>query len=225
MHLPALHAWTHDPLGLFAVPVAATHPLAVVVHPPPAAPPVHGPAVSDASPAGGETTGPAEPWWAPGGCGDFTDLRPYVPGDRLHLLDWQALARYDRLMVRRFDPEVSLATRLILDDRAGVHRRASFEELLSVLLGLVASAVDHGRPVELWTLSGLRFMVAPTPAGLAAFLPVAAVLDPRHRPGTLPGPALAGADVLGRVPVLTTPTGAERLPAVQRPAARVGVSG
>jgi len=238
LRVPSLQAWTHDPLGLFAVPVAATRPVAVVVHPQPIPPPPAGSAVPDALLAGGDMSGPAAPWWAAGGCGDFTDLRPYVPGDRLHLLDWPALARYDRLMVRRFDPEVAPAARIVLDDRAGVHRRAAFEVLLSTMLGLVAQAVDQGRPAEVWTWSGLRFSVAPTPTGIASFLPVAAVLDPRHRPGAGAGPVgwdtvgwdTVGWDTVGwetvggdTVAVLTTATGAERLPVAVRREARVVV--
>ena len=226
LRLPALRVWTHDPFGLFAVTVAATAPLAVVVHPLSSTPPDGGPSTSGDSPAGRQTSGPVEPWWALGGSGDFTDLRPYVPGDRLHLLDWPALARYDALLVRRFDPEVVAATRLVLDDRAGVHRRAAFEALLSSLLGLVERSADQGRPVEFSTLSGLRCTIPPTSEGLVAFLPVLATLDPRRAPASVVGAEpTGGSDVRRSVTVLTTATGAERLPAALRQGAQVVVAG
>lgn len=224
LHLPALPVWVHDPFGLFAVAVATTPPLAVVVHPRPAQPAGGDPPVSGSSLTGGETAG-TEPWWTDAGCGDFADLRPYVPGDRLHLVDWPALARYDRLLVRRFDPEVGAGVRLVLDDRAGVHRRAGFEQLLSVMLGLVARAVDQGQTVELSTLSGLRLTVSPTPAGIAPLLPVAATLDPRRAPDTGAGPSTTSLDGQGRATVVTTATGAERLPDALRHGAQVVVAG
>ena len=224
LHLPDLQVWVHDPFGLFALSVAATSPLAVVVHPRPTPPPAVDLPVSGASPAGEETVA-AEPWWVGAGCGDFTDLRPYVPGDRLHLVDWPALARYDRLLVRRFEPETGAGVRLVLDDRTGVHRRAGFEQLLSAMLGLVARAVDQGWTVELSTLSGLRFTVQPTPAGIASLLPVAATLDPRPAVAEEMGTPGASLDGRRRTMVVTTGTGVERLPDALRHGAQVVVAG
>lgn len=222
LYLPALRAWTHDPFGLFAVAAAATPSLSVVVHPRPISPLPDELPVSGVAPSGGEAIA-AAPWWSTGGCGDFTDLRPYVPGDRLHLIDWPALALYDRLLVRRFDPDAGAGVRIVLDDRAGVHRRASFEHLLSALLGVVELTLASGRPVELSTLSGLRFTVGPTPAGFATVLRVVSVIDPRRSETgwtMIPG---AGPGDPWQATVLTTSTGAERLPATVRDRARVVV--
>ena len=85
-------AWVHDPLGLFAVAVAATSSVVVVVHP------VRASGVTLPFSAGTRTG--AAPSSVPDVCptdsgvgGELADLRPYVPGDRLHLLHWPAFAR------------------------------------------------------------------------------------------------------------------------------------
>ena len=207
LHLPSLCAWTHDPLGLFAVPVAVTLPLSVVVHPR---------AETIASAHGGQHSPPeigdGHPLSAsggtPGGCGDFADLTPYRAGDRLHLLDWPALARYDVLLVRRFEPDATSAVRLLLDDRAGVHRRRDFDRLLGTLLGLVEAANSAGYGVELTTLSGASLAVEATPSGLARCRALAATIAPRHIAG---GPKSAGPRSPVPSTLLTTATGAERL--------------
>lgn len=215
LQLPALGVWALDPFGLFGAAVTATAPLVVVVHPRPLPTAVARPSPSagSASSAGATLAAPS-----PGaGWGDFSDLRPYVAGDRLHLIDWPALARYDRLLVRRFDPEAGAAVQLVLDDRAGVHRRADFERLLATLVGMVAAAVADGHPVEVSTLSGRSFPVPPTSEGLAAFLPVSATFAPCRTPS---GSAVRSVGAA----LLTTATGADRLPPGPSGAAEVVVA-
>jgi uncharacterized protein (DUF58 family) len=143
--------------------------------------------------------------------GEFADLRPYVAGDRLHLLHWPAFARYGTLLVRRFEPEVGAAVHIVVDDRVGVHRRDAFEDALSATLAIVADAADLGIPLELATFSGWHTTVPPTPEGVAGVLPLLATLQPSSE--------LA----IGRVPdwldsdstwltIVTTTTGESRLP-------------
>ncbi len=51
---------------------------------------------------------------------DFLDHRAYVPGDDPRHLDWRALARRDRLMVRRTETEEDLDLVLVLDLSGGM---------------------------------------------------------------------------------------------------------
>lgn len=51
---------------------------------------------------------------------EFADHRPYSPGDDLRRLDQHALARFDQLMIRRFDDEEAATVRLLLDTSASM---------------------------------------------------------------------------------------------------------
>jgi uncharacterized protein (DUF58 family) len=46
---------------------------------------------------------------------DFADFRAYYPGDDLRRLDFNALARLDRLLIKLFDAEDELTLRLLVD--------------------------------------------------------------------------------------------------------------
>ncbi len=49
---------------------------------------------------------------------DFADFRDYYPGDDLRRLDFHAMARLDRLLIKLFDAEDDLALRLLVDTSA-----------------------------------------------------------------------------------------------------------
>ncbi len=66
----------------------------------------------------------------PGFSVEFTEDRPYQPGDELRYLDWKMLARSDRLFVKQFEEETNLRSMLVLDvsasmDWAGAEERLS----------------------------------------------------------------------------------------------------
>lgn len=46
---------------------------------------------------------------------EFSEHRPYMPGDALRDLDWKALARTDRLYVKRYEEETNLKAYLMVD--------------------------------------------------------------------------------------------------------------
>ena len=46
---------------------------------------------------------------------EFTEFRPYTPGDDLRYLDWRVLARSDRFFLKRFEDETNLRCHLIVD--------------------------------------------------------------------------------------------------------------
>jgi uncharacterized protein (DUF58 family) len=199
----------HDPFGLVGVEVAATGGVTTIVHPRPRPIPAAvltnsiGPASTTAGP-GVSQTGAGD--WG----GDFAELRPYVVGDRLSLIHWQAQARYGITLVRQFEPEASGLVRVVIDDRAGAHHRQTYEDSLSIALALIEESVAAGLPVELSTFSGRRATVAPTPEGLAGVLELLATMGPR------PSSEWSHLDLLvsefGGFTIVTTATGAPRLP-------------
>ncbi len=46
---------------------------------------------------------------------EFSDYRPYSPGDDLRHLDWKLLARSDRMYIKRFEDETNLRCFLLVD--------------------------------------------------------------------------------------------------------------
>ena len=46
---------------------------------------------------------------------EFSDFKPYTPGDDLRFLDWRVYARTDRLLTRKYEAETSFESMLLLD--------------------------------------------------------------------------------------------------------------
>jgi hypothetical protein len=203
-----LRLWVHDPFDLFGLAVAIARPVTLVVHPPAAAglaapavrPGVSGPTPFGEAPAGIHTDDPG---------GEWSGLRPYEPGDRLHLLSWQAEARFGTLLVHDFRPDSEDVVTIVLDDRAGVHRRPAFERALGAVVGLASAAAGRATDYDVSTLSGRRVRGSSTPDGLVALLTFLAETQPARsgtHAGTSAPPPAAGALVI------TTPTAASTLP-------------
>ncbi len=51
---------------------------------------------------------------------EFSEYRPYIPGDDLSTLDWKVYARLDRYYVKRFEEETNVECRLLLDISASM---------------------------------------------------------------------------------------------------------
>jgi hypothetical protein len=209
--LPSSRVLVRDPFGLCAVAGPTLPALTVVVHPgsdPDAAWP--------GGLSGAATLAPFEPGVAGwhDGVGDLVGIRPYVTGDRLSLLHWSASARYGAWFVRQFAPDRGVAVaRLVIDDRAGVHRRSDFEKMLSTAQGLIETASRQATSVELVTLSGSSTVLhGDEPRSLDDVRLLLASIRP-HR--------LAGGVAIPEGIVVTTVTGKRTLPQV---AARVVIA-
>jgi hypothetical protein len=202
-----LRLWVHDPFALFGLTVAIARPVTLVVHPSPVAgiaPPAVRPGSSEATqfgggPAGAHTDDPG---------GEWSGLRPYQPGDRLHLLSWQAEARFGALLVHDFRPDSDDVVTILFDDRAGVHRRPAFEKALGAVVGLVSAAERPGTDYDVSTLSGRRVRGSTTPDGLVALLTFLAETQPTRSSnhGAAPSSPLPTGAL-----VVTTPTAAPTL--------------
>ncbi|MGI4886843.1 MAG: DUF58 domain-containing protein [Janthinobacterium lividum] len=98
---------------------------------------------------------------------EFSQYRPYQPGDDLRRLDWRLAARSDRYYLRESEVDTSLAVHLLLDASASMnHRDANGLTKLDygrLLLGALAYLAQHqGDAVGLTVLrpSGLRHLPA-----------------------------------------------------------------
>lgn len=101
---------------------------------------------------------------------EFDDYRPYVPGDDPRHIDWNVLARLDRLFIKVFQEEEDLAVHLIVDASAsmnagaGASNKMLYAARLAAAVGYIAlvnnnrvlcsvlgPVIDPARPI-----SGLR---------------------------------------------------------------------
>jgi len=60
---------------------------------------------------------------------EFTEHRPYQPGDEPRYLDWKILARADRLFVKQFEQETNLRAMLLVDASRSMAWRGAPERL------------------------------------------------------------------------------------------------
>lgn len=104
---------------------------------------------------------------------EFSEYRPYIPGDDLSTLDWKVYARLDRYYVKRFEEETNLECRLLLDISASMSYRSG-----------PVSKLDYGSYLAAalaWLMERQRDAV-----GMATFDDrVVADIPPGVRPGHL----------------------------------------
>ena len=207
-----LRLWAHDPFGLFGVPVAVASPVRVVVHPP-CAPSRDVLLQPDGSTPTAVPTAAEALVHSDDPAGEWNGLRPYVPGDRLHLLSWPAEALYGALLVHEFQPDGTARIRVVLDDRAGVHRRQAFEAALSTVHALMVVAAEQGFDIELVTLSGDESIGPSSPEVMVEHLTLLASAQPRKETAgsrwAVPNPAVMAPSV-----VVTTSTAHPTLPSL-----------
>ena len=180
--LPGRRLWRHDPFGLVGVVAATVPPVTVVVHPAPVA-------VDTATTRSAAAVATIRPAAAPAGSsggGELDGVRPYVAGDPLHLVHWPSLVRPGPPLVKDFGSDGGNERYVFVDDRAGVHRRESFESMLAAACGLVVTGWHAGTPVVLATWSGTVTAVGDTTDDLAQAMVTLAAMSPKPGPGAGP---------------------------------------
>ncbi len=128
--------------------------------------------------------------------GDFSGIRPYVPGDRLRLLYWPALARSGELMVRDFEDSGPHRVRVVADVRPLIGA-AGCESVLATVAGVGLAALARGSVVELSTTAGERVAIGPGPHGPLSLLRAVATIET----GATPAPSRRLRPPPGRRPV------------------------
>ncbi len=98
---------------------------------------------------------------------EFSQYRPYQPGDDLRRLDWRLAARSDRYYLRESEIDTSLTVHLLLDASASMNHRddnglTKLEYARLLLASLAYLATQQGDAVGLSILSpaGLRHLTA-----------------------------------------------------------------
>ena len=144
-----------------------------------------------------------------GSSAEFSDYREYIPGDDIRRLDWNALARFDRLYMKLFMEEQESQVSILLDASAsmgadaaapsGTGRASSPSAVVpgskwaaarSAAEALGYLALSGGDRLRLYLLKDGRAFSSPPLAGRAAFARLTAFLDacvPDGREGTLAG--------------------------------------
>ncbi len=106
---------------------------------------------------------------------EFDGHRDYVPGDDLRRLDYRALARHGRLLIRQFETDTERRLCLVLDATSSMAFKSgdapaaklAYAALLAAALGRVAIA--SGDTVSLDWVGGSRSGALPTSGGKEAF--------------------------------------------------------
>jgi len=118
---------------------------------------------------------------------EFSQHRPYRPGDDLKHLDWKVLARTDRLYSRQFSETTNLSVMLVLDASAsmsfptGTSQPSKFRYGAMLTAALAYLIIEQGDAAGLMTMAGGRFVYLPAKGGrqhLRALLAMLARLEP-----------------------------------------------
>lgn len=111
---------------------------------------------------------------------EFSQHRPYRPGDDLKYLDWKILARTDRLYSRQFRESTSMSVMFVLDTSAsmnfpatgaggpapnGVEAPSKFEYASIVAASLAYLVITQGDAAGLMTMTGDRLQYVPARGG------------------------------------------------------------
>lgn len=125
---------------------------------------------------------------------DFADFREYHAGDDFRRIDYHVLARLDQLLIKLFEADDTITTRILLDTSASMAtgRKLLMAKRLAAMLGFVALVGND--TVALHTMPSvaapLRFN------GRSGFPQLAAHLERLEAAGPTPF-ALAAGDVVG----------------------------
>ncbi|RZK57174.1 MAG: DUF58 domain-containing protein [Hymenobacter sp.] len=98
---------------------------------------------------------------------EFSQYRPYQPGDDLRRLDWRLAARSDRYYLRESEVDTSLTVNLILDASASMNHRddngftkLDFARLLLAALAYLAQKQGDAVGLSVLSASGLQHLPA-----------------------------------------------------------------
>ncbi len=118
-----------------------------------------------------------------GSSAEFSDYREYVPGDDIRRLDWNALARFDRLYLKLFMEEQESAVHILLDGSASMQAKWNLARDTAEALGFLA--LISGDRLKVHVLRGSKGACSETLAGRAAFSGLTAFLESQQPDGAV----------------------------------------
>jgi uncharacterized protein (DUF58 family) len=125
---------------------------------------------------------------------EFSQYRPYQPGDDLRRLDWRLAARSDRYYLRESEVDTSLVVNLVLDASASMHHRddnglTKLDYARLLLASLAYLAQKQGDAVGLTILSPGGLQHFPARADARQLPRLYHALEAAEATGTFPDPA------------------------------------
>ncbi len=110
-----------------------------------------------------------------GSSAEFSDYREYIPGDDIRRLDWNALARFDRLFVKLFMEEQESAVTILLDGSASMAEKWDTARMAAETVGYLA--LTGGDRLKVIFLREGEPRVSPVLAGRPAYARLEQFLD------------------------------------------------
>jgi Protein of unknown function DUF58 len=211
--------WLNDPLGMFGARLAVFSCLTIVVHPV-----VLREIEVETDPVPWEKQGRnvAEATTKAGGV-DVLGVRPYQQGDRLSSVHWRSLAGTGPLLVRELGDELVRPAQVVIDDRAWVHLRSSFERVVDLLTGAIASWPQMAQPIDLRSLTS-GHVVSVSGGVTPDLLRWLAVLEPRQTDSPTPNAERSVLEIGSGDTVFTTATASRSLGSLRERGVRLVVA-
>ena len=110
-----------------------------------------------------------------GSSAEFSDYREYIPGDDIRRLDWNALARFDRLFLKLYTEEQESQVTVLLDASASMEAKWNAARCAAEAAGYLA--LTGGDRLRLYCLKDGRAVRSSPFAGRAAFPQMTGFLD------------------------------------------------
>jgi uncharacterized protein (DUF58 family) len=133
---------------------------------------------------------------------EFSQYRPYHPGDDLKYLDWKVLARTDRLYTRQFREATNMSMMLCVDSSASMNYPetgvSKFRYAQIIAAALAHLVITQGDGVGLMSMQRGRLVYVPARGGRGHLRSVLAQLDKLEPDGTLASGSWEPATVIAR---------------------------
>ena len=102
-----------------------------------------------------------------GSSAEFSDYREYIPGDDIRRIDWNALARFDKLFLKLFMEEQESAVTVLLDGSASMAEKWDAAKQAAEALGYLA--LTGGDRLRVFVLQEAGNRESPHMAGRPAY--------------------------------------------------------